>query len=182
LTGRFAGLRGTVVRFALGRAGEGEVSRGGERWLRLAVALAPEFGAAHRRLIAARQSRGDHPGAVALAQAAAARFDQSGDALVTLGNTCAAVYRTKDALWAYERALQIEERADAAMAAGTLYRRLGDPATAGARFARAYAAGAGPEALRENALALRAAGDRKASDEAIALWERETGRTWEVKG
>jgi Flp pilus assembly protein TadD len=145
------------------------------------VALAPAFGDAHRRLIAARLARGDHEGAMALARAAATRFDTSGDALVTLGHTCAAAYRTKDALWAYERALQFEERADAAMAAGTLYRRLGDPATAGARFARAYAVGAGPDALRENALALRAAGDTRASDEAIALWERETGRQWEVK-
>jgi hypothetical protein len=117
-----------------------------------------------------------------MARTAAARFDASSDALVSLGNACAAAYRTKDALWAYERALQLEERADAAMAAGALYRRLGDPATAGARFARAYAAGAGPDALKENALALRAAGDGKAADEAVVLWERETGRTWQEKG
>jgi hypothetical protein len=176
-----AEARAALASFALSRARRLETSapRRAERWLRLAVAAAPAFGEVHRRLIAARQARGDHLGAVALAQATATRFDGSGDALVTLGHASAAAYRTKDALWAYERALQLEERADAAMAAGTLYRRLGDPATAGARFARAYAAGAGPDALRENAMALRAAGDQRAADEAIALWEKETGRKWE---
>jgi hypothetical protein len=75
----------------------------------------------------------------------------------------------------------MEERPDAAMAAGTLYRRLGDAATAGARFARAYAAGAGPDALRENARALKSAGDPAAAAQAIALWEKETGERWEEK-
>ena len=35
----------------------------------------------------------------------------------------------------------------AAMAAGELYSRLGDHVTAGARYARAYAAGAGPDGV-----------------------------------
>jgi hypothetical protein len=179
-----AGVRVALARFALERARrrEGSAPGRGEFWLRVAAAAAPDFGEAHRALIAARQARADHLGAVAAAQAAAVRFDTSGEALVTLGHACAAAYRTKDALWAFERALQMEERADAAMAAGTLYRRLGDPATAGARFARAYAAGAGPEALRENALALRAAGDGQAAQQAIALWEKETGKRWEERG
>jgi tetratricopeptide (TPR) repeat protein len=150
-----------------------------ERWLRLAAAAAPAFGEAHRTLIASRQARGNQLGAVAFATATAARFDTTGEALVALGHACAAAYRTKDALWAFERALQMEERPDAAMAAGTLYLRLGDPATAGARFARAYAAGAGANALKENARALRAAGDHLAAKEAITLWEKETGSRWE---
>jgi uncharacterized protein YmfQ (DUF2313 family) len=79
---------------------------------------------------------------------------------------------------AFERALQIDERPDAAFAAGLLYRMKQDHATAGARFARAYAAGHGSEALRENARALKAAGDPAAAAEAMQLWERETGRTW----
>jgi Flp pilus assembly protein TadD len=153
-----------------------------ELWLRLSAALAPAFGEAHRALIAARQTRGDHHGAVAHATMTAARFDTSSQALIALGQACAAAYRTKEALWAFERALQFEERADAAMAAGKLYRMLGDHATAGARFARAYAAGAGPEALRENARSLRQAGDYLAAKEAIALWEKETGGRWEEAG
>jgi len=181
---RLAGARATLASFALARARrlEGSAPGRAEAWLRVAVAAAPAFGDAHRALIAARQSRGDQLGAVALAQAVATRFDTSAEALVALGHACAAAYRTKDALWAFERALQMEERPDAAMAAGTLYRRLGDAATAGARFARAYAAGAGPEALRENARALRAAGDPAAAAQAIALWEKETGERWEEKG
>jgi hypothetical protein len=80
---------------------------------------------------------------------------------------------------AYEHALQLEERADAAMAAGLRDRMQSDHETAGARFARAYAAGAGPEALRENARSLTAAGDHAAAAEAVRLWVKETGRTWE---
>ncbi|MDH4045721.1 MAG: hypothetical protein OEY20_01150 [Gemmatimonadota bacterium] len=106
------------------------------------------------------------------------RFTDSSEAWVTLGAACRVAYRTRDALVAYERALQIEERADAALAAGHLYRLRGDHKNAGARFARAYAAGAGPDALRENARALAAAGDQAAAAEAIRLWERETGRGW----
>jgi hypothetical protein len=55
---------------------------------------------------------------------------------------------------------------------------LGDHVTAGARYARAYAAGAGPDALRLNALELHSAGDGKAATEARMLWEKETGRKW----
>jgi len=117
-------------------------------------------------------------GAMEQARAWTAKFDQNSDAWVALGVACRAAFRTRDALVAYERALQIEERADAAMAAGQLYRMQGDHATAGARFARAYAAGAGPDALRENSRALTAAGDHAAAAEAVQLWERETGRSW----
>ena len=47
-----------------------------------------------------------------------------------------------------------------------------------ARYARAYAAGAGPDALRSNALALRSAGDHDAAQRAVELWERETAQRW----
>jgi tetratricopeptide (TPR) repeat protein len=177
-------MRAALAGFGLGRARkiESAAPRRAETWLRFAVAFAPTFGEAHQALIAAHQHRDDPLGAVALARRAAERFDTSTDALVTLGHACSLAYRTRDALWAFERALQIEERPDAAMAAGTLYRRLGDPATAGARFARAFAAGAGPDALRENAHALRAAGDPEAAAEAIAMWEKETGGRWVEAG
>lgn len=106
------------------------------------------------------------------------RFDADSDAWVTLGTACRAAYRTRDALVAFERALQLDERPDAAFAAGLLYRMTQDHATAGARFARAYAAGAGSEALRENARSLMAAGDHAAAEEAKRLWEKETGKSW----
>lgn len=117
-------------------------------------------------------------GSLELARRWSMRFESSSDAWVALGVACRAAYRTRDALVAYERALQIEERADAAFAAGQLYRLKGDPETAGARFARAYAAGYGPEALRENARALMTSGDGDAADQAKRLWERETGERW----
>jgi tetratricopeptide (TPR) repeat protein len=80
------------------------------------------------------------------------------------------VFRQEEALHAYEEVLAIEERADAAMAAGELYRRSGRYPEAAARFARAYAAGGGPEALHHNARALFLAGDHAAADEALDLW------------
>src|SRR5437773_8620855 len=61
-------------------------------------------------------------------------------------------------------------RVDAAMAAGELYRRAGHHADAAARFARAYAAGGGPEALWQNAQALFAAGDHDAAEQTLTLW------------
>jgi hypothetical protein len=96
-----------------------------------------------------------------------------------LGEAYLGAFRPRDALVAYENALTIEERADAAMAAGELYRREGDQVNAGARFARAYAAGAGPRALRANADELQAAGDATAAAEARAMWEAVTGRPWD---
>jgi len=150
-----------------------------ERWLRLAAALAPRFGLVHRDLVAARRRAGDDRlGAVALARELAGRYEDSADAWVTLGEACVAAFRPRDALTAFERALLLEERADAAIAAGDLYARQGDHVTAGARFARAYAAGGGPDALRANALALRSAGDTDAAERAKDLWEQETGKRW----
>jgi len=80
------------------------------------------------------------------------------------------VFRQHDALVAYEQVLTLEERPDAALAAGDLYARAGRHAEAAARFARAYAAGGGAEALWLNAAALFQAGDARAADEALHLW------------
>src|SRR5438309_244389 len=48
--------------------------------------------------------------------------------------------------------------------------RVGHHADAAARFARAYAAGGGPEALWQNAQALFAAGDHDAAEQTLTLW------------
>ncbi len=151
---------------------------GAERWLRLAARLAPEYGSVHRDLVAARRRADDRLGAVEIARAVARRFDQSAEAWCLLGETLNGAFRPDEALVAFERALAIEERADAAMAAGDLYARKSDYATAGARYARAYAVGGGPDALKANAKALRAAGDIAAAQQAQDLWERETGKRW----
>jgi tetratricopeptide (TPR) repeat protein len=149
-----------------------------ERWLRLAGTLAPAFCSVHRDLITTRRQADDRLGALAMAIHVAQRFPDSADALVLLGGTYQAAFRPDDALRAFERALAVDERADAAIAAGDLYARRGDYATAGARYARAYAAGGGPDALKANAKALRAAGDLAAARQAQELWERQTGKRW----
>src|SRR6266704_1731724 len=87
-----------------------------------------------------------------------------------LGEAWQMVFRQQDALVAYEQVLTLEERPDAALAAGDVYRRAGRHADAAARFARAYAAGGGAEALWLNAQALFQAGDARAADEALHLW------------
>src|SRR5437899_11695087 len=79
------------------------------------------------------------------------------------------VFRQDEALGAFEQALALEERADAAMAAGTLYQRTGRFPEAAARFARAYAAGGGATALWHNAQALYDGGDHGGADEARNL-------------
>jgi len=149
-----------------------------ERWLRVAARLAPDFSAAHRELVAARRRAADRLGAVAVAQRVVRRFGDSPQAWILLGEACVGAFRPDDAIQAYEQALHIEERADAAMAVGDLYALKGDRVTAGARYARAYAAGAGPDALKANAKVLRAAGDVAAAEQAQALWEKETGKRW----
>jgi tetratricopeptide (TPR) repeat protein len=161
-----------AARFSLRDAG------GAERWLRLAAGLAPGFSSVHRDLVAARRRADDRLGALAVARRIAHRFPHSADAWVLLGEAYNGAFRPDDALVAFERALAVDERADAAMAAGGLYARRGDYATAGARYARAYAVGGGPDALKANAKALRAAGDLAAAQQAQDLWERQTGKRW----
>jgi len=159
---------------------EARKPRAAGRWLALACRLAPGFDFVHRDLSAHRRRLNDRLGALAAAQAAVRRFDRSAEAWMLLGEAFLGAFRPRDALAAYECALTIEERADAAMAAGELYMREDDPVNAGARFARAYAAGAGPKAIKANAEALQAAGDLAAAAQARAMWEKETGQTWEL--
>ena len=149
------------------------------RWLRLACRVAPEFDFVHRDLVAHLRRMDDRLGAADAAHDVVQRYGGSIETWMLLGECYVAAYRPRDALAAYEEVLVIEERPDAAMAAASLYSREGDHATAGARYARAYAAGAGPKALRLNALELQAAGDITAAAQARMLWEKETGKKWD---
>ena len=175
--------RRAASRFAARRAARLEIRRpaAAERWLRLACRLAPRFDFVHRDLYAHFRRLNDRLGALAAARDALRRFDRSAEAWMLQGEAYLGAFRPRDALASYEQALVIEERADAAMAAGELYQREGDYVNAGARFARAYAAGAGPRALQANAVALAAAGDAAAAAEARTLWERMTGKTWSAE-
>lgn len=148
---------------------ESRSPRGAVRWLRLSVWLAPRFGEPHRRLFHLCRSLDDRWGAYRAARRAVTRFPGSAEAWMLAGEAATLMFRQGEALTAYEQALAIEERADAALAAGALYARAGQHAHAAARFARAYAAGGGAEALRQNAEALRRAGDAGAADEALRL-------------
>ncbi len=174
------GARSRASGWAARRAARLALRDGGdaERWLRLSARLAPGFSTVHRDLVAARRRAEDRLGALEVALRVTRRFSRSADAWVLLGEAYIGAFRPDDAIVAFERALAIEERADAAMAAGDLYARKGDQVTAGARYARAYAAGAGPDALKANAKALRAAGDVAAAQQAQEMWERETGKRW----
>jgi len=141
-----------------------------DRWLRLGSRLAAEFGDAHTALVALRRARGDRTGTLAAAQAAADRFPDAAGAWMQLAGAWLFVFRQADALAAYERAIAVEERADALSGAGDLYLRQGRFRDAAARFARSYAAGGDPAALLANARALASAGDGGAAEQALALW------------
>jgi tetratricopeptide (TPR) repeat protein len=173
--------RQSLSRSAAGRATRLETRRpkAAERWLRVSSWLAPHFDFVHRDLCAHFHRLDDRLAALAVAQGAVKRFGSSADAWMLLAECSLAAFRPRDALMAYENVLVIEERADAALAAGELYARFGDHATAGARYARAYAAGAGPKALLLNARQLQQTGDEKAAVQARTLWEKETGKRWE---
>jgi tetratricopeptide (TPR) repeat protein len=165
-------LRSALARFTVRRAAacQREAPRRAALWLELGCALSPTFGEAYRALVRLRRAIEDRWGALAAAQEAAQRFPANPDAWMLLGEAFQMVFRQQDALVAYEQVLALEERPDAALAAGDLYRRAGRYAEAAARFARAYAAGGGAEALRLNAQALFQAGDVHAADEALHLW------------
>ncbi len=139
-------------------------------WLELGSWLSSELGAVHHDLVSVLTEREDRWGAVEIGQAAARRYEKNAEAWLLLGNTYLGAYRQDDALRAFEQALLLEERADAALAAGRVYRRLGRPVDAADRFAMAYAVGGGPEAMLENARALNDAGDYDAAEEALELW------------
>jgi tetratricopeptide (TPR) repeat protein len=165
-------LRAALARFTARRAAacHAHAPRRADLWLRIGAALSPVLGEVHRALVHHRRAREDRWGAVAAARDASVRFPANADAWMLLGDAYQWVFRQREALGAYEQALALEERADAGMAAGLLYRRAGQHAEAAARFAGAYAAGGGAEALWENALALLQAGDQSAADGALELW------------
>ncbi|HVH08183.1 MAG TPA: hypothetical protein VM736_00170 [Gemmatimonadales bacterium] len=165
-------LRAALVRFTVRRAAasQREAPKRADWWLRLGCVVTPAFAECYPALVRLRRAIEDRWGAVAVAQEGAVRFPANPDAWMLLGEAWQMVFRQQDALVAYEQVLTLEERPDAALAAGDLYRRAGRHAEAAARFARAYAAGAGADALRRNAQALFQAGDITAADEALHLW------------
>ena len=164
--------RAALSRFAARRASALGVRapRRAVRWLRSACSLTPTFTESFAALVALLRSQDHRLEALSVAQDAVARFPGHPDAWMLLGDAYQIAFKQKEALHAYEQVLVFEERADAALAAGRLQRRAGRPAEAAARFARAYAAGAGPDALQENAQALFEAGDADAAEAALNLW------------
>jgi tetratricopeptide (TPR) repeat protein len=165
-------LRSGLVRFTMRRAAasQRDAPKRADWWLRIGCAITPAFAECYAALVRLRRAIEDRWGALAAAQEAAERFPENPDAWMLLGEACQMVFRQQDALHAYEQVLALEERSDAALQAGDLYRRAGRHAEAAARFARAYAAGGGADALRLNAQSLFQAGDRRAADEALHLW------------
>jgi len=161
-------VRQFVANFAGRRAEASGSPRGAARWHRVACAVTPTFVPSYSRLVDLLKD--DRWAARDVAQGAAERFPNTADAWMLLGSAWLGVYRHQEALAAYEQALVLEERPDAALAAGAIYRRSGQFPEAAARFARAYAAGGGPEALLQNAEALAHAGDVKAAEQALDLW------------
>src|SRR2546430_7723256 len=157
-------LRSALVRFTVRRAAasQRDAPRRADWWLRLGCTVSPAFTECFPALVRLRRAIEDRWGAVAAAQDAAERFPENPDAWMLLGEAFQMVFRAHDALVAYEQVLTLEERPDAALAAGDLYARAGRHADAAARFARAYAAGGGAEALWLNAGALFQAGGRGA--------------------
>jgi tetratricopeptide (TPR) repeat protein len=165
-------LRAAFSRFCARRAAAAQrtAPRTALAWLRLGCRFAPSFADTYPALVHLSRALDDRWGAVEAARDASIRFPDHADAWMLLGEALQMVFRQDEALGAFEQALALEERADAAMAAGTLYHRMGRFPDASARFARAYAAGGGATALLQNAQALYDAGDQSAADEALNLW------------
>jgi len=166
-------LRRSLAGLAAQRAAHAATAGGAARWHRLACAVTPSLIPSFRLLADLLRQRDDRWGARALAQQAAERFPDESEAWMLLGEAWLAVYRHPEALTAFEQALTLAERPDAALAAGEIFRRSGRYAEAAERFSRAYAAGAGPDAMRQNAAALFQAGDDAAADQALSLWAQQ---------
>lgn len=165
-------MRAALARFCVRRAAasQRDAPRRARAWLRLGCRLTPVFAETYPAFVHLSRVLEDRWGAVAAAREATVRFPDHADAWMLLGEALQMVFRQHEALGAYEQALALEERADAAMAAGSLYLRAGQFRDAAARFARAYAAGGGATALWHNAQALYEAGDHDAADAALDLW------------
>jgi tetratricopeptide (TPR) repeat protein len=169
----FTTLRRSLAGYAARRAARSDTAGGAARWHRFACALTPSLIPSFRLLTDLLRQWDDRWGARDLAQQAAERFPEESEAWMLLGEAWLAVYRHQEALTAFEQALALAERPDAALAAGEIYRRSGRYAEAAERFSRAYAAGGGPDALRQNAAALFQAGDEAAADQALSLWAQQ---------
>ena len=163
-----AGLGRVLVRAA--RVRERGDPRLADRLLRLAFRIEPEMGDAIGALVALRRAGGDRLAALAAAHAASERYPRTSDAWFLLGEAYQGAFKMKEAGEAFERALALRERADAALQIGTLFRREGRHADAAAMFARAFAAGGEPDALYENAVSLWGAGDREQALRALEMW------------
>jgi len=165
-------LRSALARFCVRRAAacQRHAPRRALTWLRLGCTLTPAFAEPYSAFVHLSRALEDRWGAVTAAREASVRFPDNSAAWMLLGDALQMVFRQQEALGSFEQALALEERADAAMAAGALYHRAGQFADAAARFARAYAAGGGAEALWQNAQALFQAGDDGAAEEALNLW------------
>jgi tetratricopeptide (TPR) repeat protein len=169
LLARFrAGLARFLVRAA--RTRERRNPPLAERLLRWALRIEPRMADAAPALVALRRTAGDRLGAVAAARTATARFPEADDAWFLLGETLQGAYKMREAMDAFARALGLAERADAALRLALLLRRESRWADAAALYARAFAAGAGPEALHENAVVLWQAGDTEQALRALELW------------
>lgn len=169
----FTTLRRSLAGFAARRAARSATAGSAARWHSLACSVTPSLIPSFRLLTDLLRQRDDRWGARTLAQQAAERFPDESEAWMLLGEAWLAVYRHQEALTAFEQALTLAERPDAALAAGEIYRRSGRYAEAAERFSRAYAAGGGPDALRQNAAALFQAGDEAAADQALSLWAQQ---------
>src|SRR2546430_16011171 len=129
-------LRSSLVRFAVRRAAACQrfAPRRADSWLRLACSLTPGFADPYPALVRLRRAADDRWGAVAAARDGTERFPDNPDPWMLLGEAYQMAFRQKDALHAYEQALALEERPDAAVAAGDLYGRAGLLQEAAARF------------------------------------------------
>jgi len=163
-----AALARTLVRAA--RARERRDPRLADRLLRLALRTELEMGDAAGALVALRRAGGDRLAALAAARLATERYPDASDAWFLLGETHQGAFKMREALEAFERSLALRERADAAILMGLLHRRESRHADAAALFARAFAAGGGPDALYENAASLWSAGDREQALRALEMW------------
>lgn len=163
-----AGLARAFVRAA--RSRERRNPPLADRLLRLALRTEPEMGDAAGALVALRRARGDRLGALTAARRATELFPQASDAWYLLAEAHQGAFKMREAVEAFARALDLRERADAALRIGLLLRRESLHAEAAAMFARAFAAGGGPEALHENAVSLWSAGDREQSLRALEMW------------
>src|SRR3989441_8153522 len=123
----FRSLRSALARFAVRRAAacQRHAPKRAAWWLEIGCALTPVFAESYPALVRLRRAIEDRWGALAAAQEAVERFPENPDAWLLLGAAYQMVFRQQEALVAYEQALALEERPDAALAAGDLYRRAG---------------------------------------------------------